>query len=89
MFHHQTLNIIYADPRYVADKHATAAKLAAVTGGDVANYETRLNKGIEYTVVADRVPNVVELSAITGHRDLNMLKRYYHPNAERLAVKLG
>ena len=39
--------------------------------------------------IADRVPNVVELSAITGHLDLNMLKRYYHPNAERLAEKLG
>ena len=39
--------------------------------------------------IAERVPNVVELSAITGHLDLNMLRRYYHPNAERLAAKLG
>ncbi len=39
--------------------------------------------------LAERVPNVVELSAITGHLDLNMLRRYYHPNAERLAEKLG
>lgn len=39
--------------------------------------------------IAERVPNVVELSAITGHLDLNMLKRYYHPNAEQLAAKLG
>ena len=39
--------------------------------------------------LAERVPNVVELSAITGHLDLNMLRRYYHPNAERLAQKLA
>lgn len=39
--------------------------------------------------IADRVPNVVELSAITGHLDLNMLKRYYHTNPEQLAAKLG
>jgi integrase len=39
--------------------------------------------------LAERVPNVVELSAITGHLDLNMLRRYYHPSAERLAEKLA
>jgi integrase len=30
-----------------------------------------------------------ELSAVTGHRDLRMLKRYYHPRAADLAKKLG
>lgn len=39
--------------------------------------------------IAERVPNVVELSAITGHLDLNMLRRYYHPRAQDLAQKLG
>ncbi len=38
--------------------------------------------------IAERVPNVVELSAITGHLDLNMLRRYYHPRAQDLARKL-
>ncbi|WP_147653685.1 tyrosine-type recombinase/integrase [Vulcaniibacterium gelatinicum] len=39
--------------------------------------------------LAERLPNVVELAAVTGHRDLRMLARYYHPRAEVLAAKLG
>jgi integrase len=39
--------------------------------------------------MAEKLPNVVELSAVTGHKDLRMLKRYYHPRAEELAKKLG
>lgn len=39
--------------------------------------------------LADKLSNVLELSAVTGHRDLRMLKRYYHPRAEDLAKKLG
>lgn len=35
------------------------------------------------------VPNVIELSAITGHRDVNMLRRYYHTSAADLARRLG
>lgn len=38
--------------------------------------------------MADKLSNVLELSAVTGHRDLRMLKRYYHPRAEDLAKKL-
>lgn len=39
--------------------------------------------------LADKLSNILELSAVTGHRDLRMLKRYYHPRAEDLAKKLG
>ena len=39
--------------------------------------------------LAERLHNVIELSAVTGHKDLRMLKRYYHPRAEDLAKKLG
>ena len=39
--------------------------------------------------LAERLSNVLELSAVTGHKDLRMLKRYYHPRAEDLAKKLG
>lgn len=41
------------------------------------------------TMLADKLPNLVELSAVSGHKSLAMLKRYYHPNAEQLAEKLG
>ena len=32
--------------------------------------------------------NVIEVGAITGHKDLKMLNRYTHLNAERLGQKL-
>jgi len=33
--------------------------------------------------------NVMEVGAITGHKDLRMLQRYTHLRAENLAMKLG
>jgi len=39
--------------------------------------------------MADKLPNVIELAAVTGHRSIQMLKRYYHPSAKALAKKLG
>lgn len=39
--------------------------------------------------MSERLPNVIELAAVTGHQSLQMLKRYYHPNASALALKLG
>lgn len=40
------------------------------------------------TRLSKKLPNVIELAAVTGHKDLRMLKRYYHPRAEDLAKKL-
>lgn len=39
--------------------------------------------------LAERLPNVIELAAVTGHKDLRMLQRYYHPRSEDLARKLA
>jgi integrase len=41
------------------------------------------------TRLAEKLPNVIELAAVTGHQTIQMLKRYYHPKAEVLAQKLG
>ncbi|CAG4890607.1 tyrosine-type recombinase/integrase [Paraburkholderia saeva] len=41
------------------------------------------------TRLAQKLPNVIELAAVSGHRSLTMLKRYYHPSATELARKLG
>lgn len=41
------------------------------------------------TRLAQKLPNLAELSAVTGHKSLQMLKRYFHPDAEDLARKLG
>lgn len=39
--------------------------------------------------IAEKLDNILELSAVTGHKDVRMLKRYYHPRASELAKKLG
>ena len=39
--------------------------------------------------LAQKLPNLIELSAVSGHKSLAMLKRYYHPNAELLAQKIA
>jgi integrase len=41
------------------------------------------------TELSKRLPNLIELAAVSGHRSLKMLQRYYHPNATELAHKLG
>ncbi|MDB5178444.1 MAG: putative Peptidoglycan glycosyltransferase [Patescibacteria group bacterium] len=55
----QTLKLLYADPRYVGDKAEAARRLAAVTGGSAASYQKRLEQGIEYAVLAERIPSDV------------------------------
>jgi len=41
------------------------------------------------TALSKKLSNVLELSAVTGHRSLKSLKRYYHPSPADLAGKLG
>jgi integrase len=41
------------------------------------------------TMLAERLPNVIELAAVSGHKSLMVLKRYYRPSAQSLAIKLG
>lgn len=38
--------------------------------------------------LSKKLPNVIELSAVTGHRSLQSLRIYYHPDAADLAAKL-
>lgn len=40
------------------------------------------------TQLALKLPNLIELSAVSGHKSLKMLQRYYHPRAKDLALKL-
>lgn len=41
------------------------------------------------TRMAEKLPNVIELAAVSGHKSLMVLKRYYRPSAMDLARKLG
>jgi integrase len=40
------------------------------------------------TAMSGKLTNVIELSSVTGHRSLSMLKRYIHLNISELARKL-
>lgn len=39
--------------------------------------------------MASKLPNVMEFASVTGHTSLQMHRRYCHPKAEGLALKLG
>lgn len=41
------------------------------------------------TTASKKLSNILELSAFTGHRSLQSLKRYYHADATDIAKKLG
>jgi integrase len=41
------------------------------------------------TRMAEKLPNVIELAAVSGHKSLMVLKRYYRPSMLELAQKLG
>ena len=40
------------------------------------------------TRISKKLSNVLELSAVTGHRSLSSLRRYYNPTATELASRL-
>jgi integrase len=70
---------------------ANVRELAGVRRQDQFRYQPRLHdlRHTAITSMAEKLPNLIELSAVTGHKSLSMLKRYYHPSAENLARKLG
>jgi integrase len=41
------------------------------------------------TRMASKLTNTLELSSVSGHRDPRFLRRYYNPNPQDLAAKLG
>jgi integrase len=41
------------------------------------------------TRMAEKLPNVIELAAVSGHKSLLVLRGYYRPSATGLAQKLG
>lgn len=60
---------------------ATRAKLSDLHFHDLRHEAT--------SRIATKLDNVLELSEVTGHKELKMLKRYFHPSATELARKLG
>jgi integrase len=71
---------------------ANAVKLAwrrAIARAGIADLRIHDQRHEATSRIARKIPNLVELASVTGHKDLRMLQRYYHPRAEDLAKKLG
>lgn len=75
-----------AQAQYLADCKTHRSRPVSNFLEDVHFHDTRHEAASR---LAEKLSNVLELSAVTGHKDLRMLKRYYHPRAEDLAKKLG
>lgn len=70
---------------------ANAVKLAVKRAIDRASVEDMRFHDLRHAAItrlATKLSNVLELSAVTGHKGLAMLKRYYHPKPAGLADKL-
>lgn len=73
----------------ISAQTTAAAFLRAATRASVLGLRFHDLRHTAISRMADKLPNVIELAAVTGHRSIQMLRRYYHPNAEALAKKLG
>lgn len=67
----------------------SAAIDRARTKAKLDNFHFHDLRHMAITRLAEKLPNLIELSAVSGHKSLAMLKRYYHPNPQQLATKLG
>jgi integrase len=54
----------------------------------IENFHFHDLRHMAITKMAKKLPNLIELSSVSGHKSLKMLQRYYHPDAEELARKL-
>lgn len=65
-------------------------EMCSITWGDVNISERYVHLRHEAaTRLAGKLSNVLELAAVTGHRDLRLLQRYFHPDPSDLARKIG
>jgi integrase len=73
----------------LTDMGMEAAFRKACSRADIKNLHFHDLRHTATSRLAEKLPNVIELAAVTGHQTIQMLKRYYHPAAELLARKLG
>lgn len=92
----RALAILQAMPRSlcgavfpIKPQTVAAAFMRAVERAEVRDVKFHDLRHTATTALATKLPNVIELAAVTGHKSLHMLKRYYHPRAIDLARKLG
>lgn len=77
-------NIVPLTPYNLSRAFNKATKIAQIK--DLHFHDARREAT---TQLSKKLSNVLELSAVTGHKDLQVLKRYYKPKASDLAKKLN
>jgi cell division protein FtsI/penicillin-binding protein 2 len=88
----ETLDILYADPRYIKNKPLVASKLAAVTGASTSAYLASLETGIDYTVIATKIPlNVASKIQALNLAGVGLTSQSYrtYPEGSLAAQTLG
>lgn len=92
----RAVEVLQALPRSISGHVIPMTPFAACAAFDRATDRAKID-GLRFhdlrhtaiTRMAEKLPNVIELAAVSGHKSLRMLQRYYHPRAEDLAHKLG
>lgn len=92
----RAVEVLQALPRSITGQVIPMSPFAACAAFDKATMRAGI-EGFRFhdlrhtaiTRMAAKLPNVIELAAVSGHKSLRMLQRYYHPRAEDLARKLG
>lgn len=74
-------------PMKAAALHACFKR--ACTRSDLSDFHWHDLRHTAISHLSKKLPNLIELAAVSGHRSLAMLKKYYHPSATELALKLG
>ena len=75
-------------PKYSVEASKRAFARAAIRAGlDDFHFHDLRHEAT--TRMFERGLNVMEVASVTGHKDLRMLRRYTHLDAENLAKKLG
>ena len=85
-------NLPHHESGYVFPITGDAVKKAftrAVQRAEISDFHFHDLRHEATSRIAEKLDNVLELSSVTGHKTLSMLKRYYHPRASALARKLG
>ena len=63
--------------------------LRATRRAEIENFHFHDLRHMALTRLSSRISNILELAAISGHRELKMLQRYVHIKAEDLVIKIG
>jgi integrase len=63
--------------------------LRATRRAEIENFHFHDLRHMALTRLSSKFTNILELAAISGHRELKMLQRYVHIKAEDLAIKIG